>query len=311
MKTSQNVVSGLSKARDGYTNIQNVIFPRPGTRSHLSADEIGVLAFLLSLKNFKKPWIVNVKFIQNTFDMGRDKVRDLINSLILKGFIKKELKRNAKGEMDGYTISYSNYPEYLHSSPETILPSPDLPAPADQTLQSKHKTKLIINNTNRGPSKADSQNSPQTDLDNVVYVLFKKSRECTTKKNIREWVVLYGFEHVESKIDYMLSLKKPPMNPGGFLRRCIEGNKPSQEGRSAIISHSSSTRMNAGPKSLSEVLNRLAAPEDNGVRGPIDPIQPFREAQASLGHAIPSIIPERLRRVIQNASQPIGLQNMA
>ena len=121
----------------------------------LSADQLGLLAYLLSKPN---DWQVRVKQLMNRFDIGRDKTRRILSTLEQYGYIQRDVVRE-EGK-----FSETRY--IVKDSPEPEKPSPEKPAPVNQTLtkdRSKQNTDITKSNKRAAKQKLSDWEPNSTD----------------------------------------------------------------------------------------------------------------------------------------------------
>jgi hypothetical protein len=106
-----------SKHASNYTVIPNEIF-----KSGLRLDSIGVLAYLLSLPH---DWVIYKSDINNTFKIGKEKMRAIFKDLEEKGYLISVMKHGEDGR-----ISYEHvvYDKPFNSEPPPEEPSSEKPS---------------------------------------------------------------------------------------------------------------------------------------------------------------------------------------
>ena len=150
----------------GYTVLDNSVFT-PG----MSFEAIGLLCYLLSKPDH---WQVSVQQLINFTkgserSSGRDKVRGLINELILKGFILRQTKR-AAGKLDGFDYVVFDRPQSpapdiqapetpAPENPAPVLPATDLPAPAETPLVN---TDVVVTTESKARTELPPASPPAT-----------------------------------------------------------------------------------------------------------------------------------------------------
>jgi len=109
----------------------------------LSADQLGLLAYLLSKPN---DWQVRVKQLMNRFDIGRDKTRRILSTLEQYGYIQRDVVR--------YEGKFSETRYIVKDSPEPEKPAPEKPEPVNQTLtKDRDIQKTDITKSNKRAAK--------------------------------------------------------------------------------------------------------------------------------------------------------------
>ena len=109
----------------------------------LSADQLGLLAYLLSKPN---DWQVRVKQLMNRFDIGRDKTRRILSTLEQYGYIQRDVVR--------YEGKFSETRYIVKDSPEPEKPAPEKPEPVNQTLtKDRDIQKTDIKKSNKRAAK--------------------------------------------------------------------------------------------------------------------------------------------------------------
>lgn len=96
-----------------FTIIGNDVF----SDDRLSLEEIGLLSYLRS-----KPddWIVIFSYLQKRFDIGRDKLRRIMDGLVERGYITRTRSRDDSGAFGPYEYQIFDIPKL--SSPDTENP---------------------------------------------------------------------------------------------------------------------------------------------------------------------------------------------
>jgi hypothetical protein len=163
----------IRKQNGSFTVVRNALV----NDTRLSLEAIGLLTWLLS-----KPdnWKVIQSHIAAVFDLGRDKVRKIVNELIQCGYLLKSAVRNEGGEYAGVDYVLYDFP------PETENPASDKPTSVNQALvNTNSKQALISRAINRGSRVSEN---------------FVPDETC--HKTAIEHGLTIRTDHVDSFIDY-------------------------------------------------------------------------------------------------------------
>ena len=168
-----------SKHAGNFTVLPNEIF-----NSDLSAQAIGILAYMLSLP---ADWVLYKENIRDKFNIGRDGMRSIIKELEAKGYFLSVQKRTAKGVFEYDYIVYDKpfngeTPILQHTQPHTDYPLTAKPPTAEPPTDSPQvdnppptKETLILNTNNTNT------------LSNLeIFDLFRKKYQGTRRGNKTE-----------------------------------------------------------------------------------------------------------------------------
>lgn len=129
----------------------------------------GVLCYLLSLPD---DWKIYLNELKNHSSDGRDSTATAVNELIKFGYCTREVNRDEKGKITGYTYNIFEIPQELDNSEEKIEldkpciniedmdnqetenPNTDIPK---QVKPNSAKQELLINNTTNDSIKLSNQ----------------------------------------------------------------------------------------------------------------------------------------------------------
>ena len=226
--------------------------------TRLSTYSLAVLVYVMS-----KPddWEIKTKNLSNRFEIGRDKVRNIIKDLCQNGYMRRVRRRNKDGSLSRIVVYASDKPIFLSNetnkqpftgfqgtvtsqntnkqpAPEiqgvvtaensNKQPAPEKPAPVNQGvvpyIQNKDLTKNNNNNLSTAYARAPSEGEPS---DGVVVFLLNKIRNLPnfdiSEEQMDGWVVQHGKNYVEEKIDLMIS-KEKVLSQGGYLNSALRYN---------------------------------------------------------------------------------------
>jgi predicted DNA-binding transcriptional regulator len=205
----ENIFIVKYKKESEYTTIFNDCL----NDESLSTDSVAILVYVMS-----KPadWKINIKNISNRYSIGRDKVRNAINNLKERGYVKRVRQRNKDGSLSKILIYASDKPVFLTNpiiaefpeenevikeankqpSPEIQAvvtaektdkqPQPENPAPVNQSvvpyIQKKdvykeNNNNKILSNPIAGAPDAFSSEAENLYPDHSVVVVFMKKIE--------------------------------------------------------------------------------------------------------------------------------------
>lgn len=224
----------------------------------LSADALAILVYVMS-----KPddWEINLKNLSNRFEMGRDKVDKAIKVLCGGGYMKRAQSRVDDGSFSRLTLYASDKPVFK-SQESNKQPAPEIqgvvtaentnkqpftefqgtvvsdttnkqpftenPLTVNQGtvpyIQNKDLTKNNNNNLSTAYARANSEVEPSG---GVVVFLLNKIRNLPnfdiSEEQMDGWVIQYGKNYVEEKIDLMIS-KEKVLSQGGYLNSALRYN---------------------------------------------------------------------------------------
>lgn len=220
----------------------------------LKTDSLAILVYVMS-----KPddWEIKIKEISNRFSLGRDSVDRAIKCLVSAGYMRRVQKRVCDGSFARLVIYASDKPMFLEETQnkqqpeiqginitentnkqpfteiqETVTvektdkqPFTENPLTVFQEtipyIQNKDLTKNNNNNLSTTRENAPASNGL---VDAVVVFLLNKIRNLPnfdiSEEQMDEWVIKYGRNFVEEKIELMRS-KSKVLSQGAYLRSAL------------------------------------------------------------------------------------------
>lgn len=121
------------KPNQGYYILSNVT----AEDDRLSLAALGLLVFLLSRPD---DWIISETHLRNKWNVGRDKLRNLLNELVEAGYAQKTQARDTgKFDRNDWIISESPFTE----NPSTVPPSTEKPLTEKPSTENPTLTKYL------------------------------------------------------------------------------------------------------------------------------------------------------------------------